>query len=863
MWIRGVDITKTEDNGKQDYSITITPYLDMYPLIKFGSSGSWAHGEDAAGKPIRLKAGNSYTFKDSANFRDFIYIGAPGWIRIVGDLSKCYMQEGKFATGQRLQSLTIGSSLNGYKNSNLKDIDVKSNTLLEYLDLSNVTGLVGELDLTNNINLKTIKATGTNISSISFAPGGKVSQVELPLSVTKIDLKDLKYLSANSAPSDPNDSYFSIPDRNNVESLTIENCPGFTISNILNKFNCVDASGKRVLKNIRLTKMSFGNYTYDNFISDFDGLRGLDINGNTTPKAWLDGTIHFTGSLTGAQYNKVSSEYPWLAITYNSLESTLSFMDTDGESKFADDQTIIDNPNISNDNNGTNPATEESKPYKASDDEFKYEFIGWSVQKDTIIGENKSYDKDAINNKALNNIIGDRVLYPVFKEIRQEYTVTLINPNSNGNDVVLLEVKVPYGNTIPKLDTDPKKLDSTADADLYTFIGWAKGDGTIPDSVTSDLELYAQFAILDKTWHEASITEFNTGDYSKPGYLLDNANKNINLIRYRGAGNSAVKIPDRFTVAGELYTVTGVGGFLNHIELELINLPDTTKEITYSNYSTQGAFEGCANLAEITLPPAVEKIGEKAFFGCTKLSEIAIPENVNSIGNAAFAGCTGLKTITVDANNNAYYSEDYGLIERSTGKLIQALPGIHTLPNSTLPKTVTTLGSYCFYKLPITTIKLPSGITTIPNNAFAGCSLLTSVTLPNTIEILDPTCFSGCSALSSITLPTGLTSIKTFVFNECGLTDVEIPPTVTELLTNSFGNIKKLKTVTFARDANGSYQIPSIDATAFENSGPSSGLTFNVPWSETEHEGKFGSKDMTWGATEATLNFNYGGKTNV
>jgi hypothetical protein len=851
MWIRG-----NTNNGQQNYSITIIPYLDMYPLIKYGSSGSFQHGVGDNGNPIRLKAGQSYTFADDATSRDFIYIGAPGWIQVIGDLSKCYISDNSFANGLRLQSLILGDSTEGYTNSNLTAISVTSNTLLEHLDLSNVTGLEGELDLTANINLKTLKAYGTALSSVSFAPGGKIAQVELPISVSKIVLKDLKYLSAEQPAGDPDASYFALPDINSVQTLTIENCPNFTISRVLDKFSCTDDSGNRVLKNIRLTEMSFGNYTYEDFIADFDSLGGLDINGNPTATAWLDGTIHFTGTLTGEQYNYVTTRYPELVITYDKLVSTLRFMDTNGEQEWADHQLINDNPDVADDNNGTNPAGEDNKPYKESSAEFDYEFISWSVQKDFIIGESQLYDKEILDNQALTNIVGDRVLYPIFKAIRRSYTVTFINPYEEGKfegDVVQERV-LPYGSSVEYTGSALEKLDATASKDLYQLTSWRNSRGNIVDTVTGDMVLYAYFT-LDNVEHEITLDELLNG------YKVNSADNTVTLFKFNNPYNRVVKVPETLDINGTTYNVAGVGGFLNHTRLELVTIPETATAISYTNNEMQGAFEGCTSLAEVNLPESIKSIGYKAFFGCTRLTEIFIPENVSSIGTAAFAECSNLTSIEVDTKNKAYLVVDGCLIEIATNTLVQALPGAN------MPSTIAALKPYCFAKLPIESIDIPYGVSIIPSNAFSSCRSLTTVHLPESIQTLDATCFSGCIKLSDINLPEGLVSINTYIFNNSALENVELPSTITKLGDHSFGNMSKLKTVTFKKrlNADGTTFIPNINKSvigsnskvgAFQDSGSTQNpIEFNLPWTKAEHIAKFGSETEAWGAKAAILNF--------
>ena len=68
----------------------------------------------------------------------------------------------------------------------------------------------------------------------------------------------------------------------------------------------------------------------------------------------------------------------------------------------------------------------------------------------------------------------------------------------------------------------------------------------------------------------------------------------------------------------------------------------------------------------------------------------------------------------------------------------------------------------------LTSLTLPSGVTSIGEYAFYGCSGLTSLTLPSCITTIDDCTFYGCSGLTSLTLPSSVTSsIGRWVFDGC------------------------------------------------------------------------------------------------
>lgn len=113
------------------------------------------------------------------------------------------------------------------------------------------------------------------------------------------------------------------------------------------------------------------------------------------------------------------------------------------------------------------------------------------------------------------------------------------------------------------------------------------------------------------------------------------------------------------------------------------------------------------------------------------------------------------------------------------------------------------------------------GYTQIRSNAFAYCEWLVSVSGISAITSIGDGAFDSCSNLALTSLPAGITSIG----------------------YNAFSNCKGLTTITFE----GTPQ--SIDSYVF--SGCTNLTTINVPWAEGA------VKNAPWGATHATINYNY------
>ena len=75
---------------------------------------------------------------------------------------------------------------------------------------------------------------------------------------------------------------------------------------------------------------------------------------------------------------------------------------------------------------------------------------------------------------------------------------------------------------------------------------------------------------------------------------------------------------------------------------------------------------------------------------------------------------------------------------------------------------------------------------------------MTSITIPSSVTSLGNNCFESCSGLTSITIPSSVTSLGYWCFSYCsGLTNITIPSSVTYLGSKCFGFCSKLEKATF------------------------------------------------------------------
>ena len=113
-----------------------------------------------------------------------------------------------------------------------------------------------------------------------------------------------------------------------------------------------------------------------------------------------------------------------------------------------------------------------------------------------------------------------------------------------------------------------------------------------------------------------------------------------------------------------------------------------------------------------------------------------------------------------------------------------AFSGCSGLTSLTLPSSVTSIGNDAFTGCSgLTSLTIPSGVTSIGGGTFWGCWKLTSLTIPSGVTSIDSEAFRGCSGLTSLTIHSGVTSIGNYAFEGCsGLTSIYVYPEKTPKL---------------------------------------------------------------------------------
>lgn len=273
-------------------------------------------------------------------------------------------------------------------------------------------------------------------------------------------------------------------------------------------------------------------------------------------------------------------------------------------------------------------------------------------------------------------------------KVKVEYPTSL--PTSAVGEYTV-EVQFRESGSTPVTGTVQYKVDRIPIEGIYTFAVNADGSGATITGVTSQRDFYVLPKEVDIDGKPYTVTAIGNGAFAGnrliTAYLPESVTTigdnafdgcvNLTSVTQVGSSDDAVfpasvesigkfafegcgKLNMTFLEAKALTTI-GDNAFygcisLQHVEfatdsalgyigkeafmesgVSVVNLAGT--QVTEIGYS---AFEGCASLAELTLPEKIEIININAFYGCTSLRTVSVSgtaDNITFIGSHAFYNC--------------------------------------------------------------------------------------------------------------------------------------------------------------------------------------------------------------------------------
>ena len=179
-------------------------------------------------------------------------------------------------------------------------------------------------------------------------------------------------------------------------------------------------------------------------------------------------------------------------------------------------------------------------------------------------------------------------------------------------------------------------------------------------------------------------------------------------------------------------------GVFQGTNLYAIALPNSVKSVedyAFANSAITGfsgdglerlgnrVFSGCKKLEILQLYDGIKTMGDRVFENCTVLKDVTLP-SVEKLGSHTFAGCEALQSVTYGAN--ATTTGDYTFVS------IEHTPGSYY---------------YDYVGVPVQSVYLSEGMTTIGEGLFYGCTELQYAVIPQSVTEVKAYAFAGCTAL--------------------------------------------------------------------------------------------------------------------
>ena len=758
--------------------------------------------------------------------------------------------------GTKLKRLIIGSATTENNNTQFKDLSGLGNaTRLEYLDIQNCKNIT-IADLSNQNYFKTLKAYGSGLTSVVFAPGAPVESIELPGSMQAVELKQLPRLNT-----------LSFETLNNLLSLTVEGCPLITKSadlvlNWLSSKVADDSECTLILDNIdwkNVSKIVFKR------IAAFKNNGGhLSLKGSiylaTSDQEIADLIISTFGDKV---FDKTNELYiyapdsiflsgPTSIYAGDTAQFTaVIFSQNKGEIKYYA-QTSSSGAVFSINQETGKLTTSESYGYTLTITAVHIPTSGSTVRMETTLYVNaRIYPQNVtlIGPVNINDDIND-----------YSWTTTTENVNGvmvaewqlsgelfDGGYVTIEESSL----TTCRLRRNMKSLEVISGTLTLTLK--RKFNNSVIKTVTKELSLFDDTILMTSATNpEVMSVMWQAGLCANETYMtkqeaalvteMDLMVDSQTSIFRKYLGYYALKTFDEFEyfigvseVPANLFNSTG---------LTSIKLPPVTR-------IGDRAFVGC-NLTSISFPDTVQSIGGNAFSN-NPLVTVVLPPNIVYVNSYAFAGCllsevvipssaiglyiysnafssNNIVEINLPENVNLYSNSFKGNKIRNVylpqgwscngapfvGNPLETISGEAGLMdgssvegNCIIQRYGGTLnGVYKdFYRVlqGCKNSAIPPKVESIGDSAFKECQGLTDITLDENIKDIQGSAFYGCPDLVRAVLPEGLLNLDQLFRGSAKLEYLEIGASVTRL-NMAIISCPSLKTlIVKAMEAPGSY----------------------------------------------------------
>ena len=803
------DMLTIRANTTELMNIEIETYTPVYQHV------SWYNGQMDK-KKIDGKTAVSFSGTAMAETDQEVLIYGGSNIKKISGITSMNPNQMLIGGATRLSELSAPNCpLLADINSNKANLS--PHTYLNKVDLSNCPQLGGMLRLNNSQLVRDVNISGTTIDGLQLPTNVRNLEVfKLSEDVANVTLRDAVLLKELNIPT--NIEYLSLINVPNLTTIT-SNASSFEKLNTLimenptiNPISNITSKAPN-LQYVRLTGLNINCATSQ--IQSLLNMKGVDSFGNEIPLSQA-----VSGKVTLSQCSEdieqaLKETFPLVEFIVTSYVKsyTVTFVDGDGNTIYVT-QTL---------ENGEAIYIGDT-PTKTSTAQYHYEWKGWSRQ--------------------LKPITADTTITATFDSVLRYYTIRFIN--SDTLEVIdsqyLAYGSMPTKPQLPSQDFNawqPNLIEPvTKDIDyLTTYLPY-------PD----DLSIFSFNKIKYKNIDGYSCVLLNKSKTIDIEYLIIPFEyNNLPVLIFSQESTTTVNTVTDVYVPDSIMAL-GTYAFYNFKSITTLNLPNV-KSFVYTTGTTVtdgyvcSAINYCDKLKKVILPkvsgiygirysgkynglchtcPSLECVvlGSKEypftnfsqsgaynyyyvhFYASNNIRNIlfvtknGLREDVTFIsGGYGFANESRYKFVNEDVSFVETEEYDYQIVGNKA--TITAYKGTDTeieIPSTVNEVTITSIDNKVFYsssvRTEITSVNLPSTVTSLGDNCFQNCSNLTEINISK-VTSLGESCFYSCSSLTSINLPL-VTSLGNACFRGCtGLTSIELP-SVTSLDNNCFNECSNL-----------------------------------------------------------------------
>ena len=384
------------------------------------------------------------------------------------------------------------------------------------------------------------------------------------------------------------------------------------------------------------------------------------------------------------------------------------------------------------------------------------------------------------------------------------YPVTAINSYAFSYNTNITSVTIP--NSVQEIQRQSfSHCDALVTVTIgsgVTFIGY---DAFYSSKAVEDVYIYADPEALD--WSDEGDCDDFKSDGSTIGHVADAAAwdaKYGGIVNLTFMDPTTVPFSCSYNESTQTLTISGtqrMPKYSNTNSRPWNEYAHEIKKIVIQNgvpNISRYAFDGCQALTDVVIPNSVQLIDIYAFSNCTSLTSINIPASVTNLAARAFMYCTNLTSINVASSNSVYKTVNGNVYSKDGSSFICCAPGKSSL---TIENGTNTIGEYaCCANENLTSLSLPTSVTSIEYDAFNSCTGLTSLNL-SAVEHIAGYVFSGCNGLKEVIIPNNMQSIDYYAFSYCeNLTSVHLGTGLSYLNASAFSDCYKLQDIYVHKD---------------------------------------------------------------